>query len=184
VQRTHTLAPRRYVARFFFSMAEVEALKQARREANAAKRAAGETVATDGDGTSTTETALPPPPDAPKGPVEQISAAEAKLEGLLTEITTVTDLVAAAKDNDSLDAAAKRQAAVSAGVGQLTAMMDEIDIGEIEDEDARTAARVRRKAINKRCALASSGDVEVDGDLAAANATLKKSVVAARNALK
>ena len=165
-------------------MAEVEALKQARREANAAKRAAGETVATDGDGTSTTETALPPPPDAPKGPVEQISAAEAKLEGLLTEITTVTDLVAAAKDNDSLDAAAKRQAAVSAGVGQLTAMMDEIDIGEIEDEDARTAARVRRKAINKRCALASSGDVEVDGDLAGASAALKKSVVAARNALK
>ena len=103
-------------------------MKQARREANAAKRAAGETVATDGDATSTTETALPPPPDAPKGPVEQISAAEAKLEGLLTEITTVTDLVAAAKDNDSLDAAAKRQAAVSAGVGQLTAMMDEIDI--------------------------------------------------------
>jgi hypothetical protein len=165
-------------------MAEVEALKQARREANAAKRAAGETVATDGDDTSTTETALPPPPDAPKGPVEQISAAEAKLEGLLTEITTVTDLVAAAKDNDSLDAAAKRQAAVSAGVGQLTAMMDEIDIGEIEDEDARTAARVRRKAINKRCALASSGDVEVDGDLAGACAALKKSVVAARNALK
>ena len=61
-----------------------------------------------------------------------------------------------------LDAAAKRQAAVSAGVGQLTAMMDEIDIGEIEDDEARTAARARRKAINKRCALASSGDVEND----------------------
>jgi hypothetical protein len=63
-------------------------------------------------------------------------------------------------------------------------MMDEIDIGEIEDDEVRSAARVRRKAINKRCALASSGDVEVDGDLAAANTTLKKSLVDARAKLK
>ena len=62
-------------------------------------------------------------------------------------------------------------------------MMDEIDIGEIEDDEARSAARARRKAINKRCLLASSGDVEVDGDIAAASAGLKKEVLAARSKL-
>ena len=62
-------------------------------------------------------------------------------------------------------------------------MMDEIDIGEIEDDEARAAARARRKALNKRCALASSGDVEVDGDLAAKSLELKKAVMAARAAM-
>ena len=60
---------------------------------------------------------------------------------------------------------------------------DEIDIGEIEDDEARSTARARRKAINKRCLLASSGDVEVDGDIAAASAALKKEVLAARSKL-
>ena len=164
-------------------MAEVEALKQARREANAAKRAAGETVSTDG----VPEAEAPPPPVAaagPKGPAEQLTVAEGKLEALLAEITELVALLAGATDNESVDAVAKRQAAASAGVGQLQAMMDEIDIGEIEDDEARTAARGRRKAINKRCALASTGDVEVDGDLAAASASLKKAVIAARAALK
>ena len=62
--------------------------------------------------------------------------------------------------------------------------MDEIDLGEIEDEEARGAARMRRKAVNKRCLLASSGDVEVDGDIAAASLALKKAVLAARSKLK
>lgn len=164
-------------------MAEVEKLKQARREANAAKRAAGETVSTDGP-TEPAPSLAPEPVAAPSGPTEQLEAAEAKAEKAMLEVAEVTALVAAAKDADALDAAAKRQAAVSAVVGQLTAMMDEIDLGVIEDEDARGAARQRRKAINKRCALASSGDVEVDGDLAAAAAALKKAVISARAALK
>ena len=162
-------------------MSEVEKLKQARREANAAKRAAGETVSTDGPAEGAEETkAEMPVAEKPKGPLGQIEAAEEKAAKLMDEMTAVSGLVAAASDAESLDAAAKRQAAASATVGQLMQMMDEIDIGEIEDDEERTAARGRRKAINKRCALASSGDVEVDGDIAAADVALKKAVVAAR----
>jgi hypothetical protein len=165
-------------------MSEVEKLKQQRREANAAKRAAGETVSTDGPAEGAPrEAAQAPPPAAPQGPLAKIAVAEGKVEALMGEIADVTALVAGATDESSLDAAAKRQAAASAGVAALTAMMDEIDIGEIEDDDERTAARGRRKAINKRCALASSGDVEVDGDLAAAAAELKKAVISKRASL-
>lgn len=166
-------------------MSEVEKLKAARREANAAKRAAAGADEETSTATSETFETSPPPPAVDKGPLAQIARAEARLdELLLTEIPNASALIAAAADADALDAAAKKQAAVSAGLGQLTAMMDEIDIGEIEDDEVRSAARVRRKAINKRCALASSGDVEVDGDLAAANTTLKKSLVDARAKLK
>lgn len=161
-------------------MSEVEKLKQARREQNAAKRAAGETVSTDAPAEGAEETNPVPVAEKPKGPLGQIEAAEDKAAKLMDEIVAVAGLVAAASDSEGLDAAAKRQAAASATLGQLTSMMDEIDIGEIEDDEARTAARGRRKAINKRCALASTGDVEVDGDIAKANADLKKAVVAAR----
>jgi len=164
---------------------EVEKLKARRREANAAKRAA---AGAEGDTSAPTEedagTSAPPPAAVDQGPLAQIDRAEAKVDALLTEIPEVTSLITAAADSEALDAAAKKQAAIAAGLGQLTAMMDEIDIGEIEDDEVRSAARVRRKAINKRCALASSGDVEVDGDLAAANVNLKKALVAARSALK
>ena len=118
------------------------------------------------------------------GALGKIAQAEGKVEALLEEIAAVEAAIQAATDATALDAAAKRQAAVGAGVGQLTAMMDEIDIGEIEDDEARAAARARRKAINKRCALASSGDVEVDGDLAAKSMALKKSVMMARANVK
>lgn len=165
---------------------EVEKLKAQRREANAAKRAA---AGADEDSTAPSETmdtaTAPAPPQVDTGALAQIARAEARLDELLHhEIPTTTALIAAAADVEALDAAAKKQVAVAAAVGQLTVMMDECDLGTIEDDEVRSAARVRRKAINKRCALASSGDVEVDGDLAAANAALKKSVVAARAALK
>lgn len=172
---------------FTEGMSEVEKLKARRRAENAAKRAANGGVDVSDNAAEAAPAAPPPQAEAapaPKGPLGQIEVAEGKLESLMSELTAVTALVAEAADADSLDAAAKRQAAVSAGVGQLTAMMDEIDIGEIEDDEARSAARARRKAINKRCALASSGDVEVDGDLAGGAAALKKAVVAKRAALK
>ena len=54
--------------------------------------------------------------------------------------TEVSGLVAAATDSAALDAAAKRQVAAVGVLGQLQAMMDEIDIGEIEDDEARSAA--------------------------------------------
>ena len=166
-------------------LSEVEKLKAARREANAAKRAAaGDDDETSSSADVVAENSAPPPPAVDNSPLTKISQAEAKLDALLTEIPNVTALISSATNTEALDAAAKKQAAVSAGLGQLTAMMDGIDIGEIEDDEARTAARVRRKAINKRCALASSGDVEVDGDLAAADATLKKALLNARSALK
>ena len=169
-------------------MSEVEKLKAKRRAENAAKRAAAEAAGETTSDAPTEEATAPPAPPPPaaedKGPLAQIAKAEAKAESLMGEIPDVTSLIAAATDAAALDAAAKKQAAISAGLGQLTAMMDEIDIGEIEDDEARSAARARRKAINKRVVLASSGDVEVDGDLAAANAALKKTLVAARSALK
>ena len=158
-------------------MSEVEKLKQARREANAAKRAAGIAVSTDG---GENQTGPPPPPEpaaAPSGPLDQIAAAEEMAAAAMAEIEAVTALIEAADTSEALDAAAKRQAAVSAVVGKMVVMMDEIDLGVIEDDEARSAARARRKAVNKRCALASSGDVEVDGDLAAASEALKKATV-------
>lgn len=158
-------------------MSEVEKLKQARRDANAAKRAAG------GDAEETAPE-VEAAEAAPSGPLEQLAAAEEKVNKAMAECEAVTALVAAAADTEALDAAAKRQAEVGAVVGQLTAMMDEVDLGVIEDEDARGEARIRRKAINKRCTLASTGEVEVDGDLAAAAIALRKAVVAKRNLLK
>ena len=47
--------------------------------------------------------------------------------------------------------------------------MDEIDIGDLDDE-ARTAARARRKAINAR----------VEAELEPAKGTLSKAIMAAR----
>lgn len=169
------------------TMSEVEKLKVRRRAEMAAKRAAAGSEAADISDSSMAAptTAAPATPAAPveAGALGKIAQAEAKVEALMTEISAVEDLLGAAKDTQSLDAAAKRQAAVGAAVGSVTAMMDEIDIGEIEDDEARAAARARRKALNKRCALASSGDVEVDGDLAAKSLELKKAVMAARAAM-
>jgi len=161
-------------------MSEVEKLKAKRRAENAAKRAAaGETVEE-----PQTHSEVPQNTVVEEvGAVAQISAAEEKARKVMVEIEEVTALVAAAADAEALDAVAKRQVAVVGVLGQLQAMMDEIDVGSIEDEEARTAARMRRKAINKRCLLASSGDVEVDGDIAAASHALKKAVVAARSKL-
>ena len=176
---------------FTEGMSEVEKLKAKRRAENAAKRAAaGGDAPADASGSAPASAPAPAPAPAPPmaaepGALGQIAKAEAKAAEMEAAFPEVTQMVAtAAADATALDAAAKKQAALSAGLGQLTAMMDEIDLGEIEDDDARGAARARRKAINKRCALASSGDVEVDGDLAAANTALKKALVAARAALK
>ena len=167
------------------SLSEVEKLKAERRAANAAKRAAaGEDADTSAPTDEAASTSPAPATTTNQGPVAQIDKAEAKAEALMSEIPEVISLIGAAADSAALDAAAMKQAAISAGLGQLTAMMDAIDIGEIEDDEMRSAARVRRKAINKRVALASSSDVEVDGDLAAANAALKKTLLAARSALK
>ena len=131
-------------------LSEVEKLKAQRREANAAKRAAaaqdGETSATEASNDAPSAAAPSSPPGAvDNGPLAKISQAEAKADALMTEIPNVTQLISEAADSDALDAAAKKQAAVAAGLGQLTAMMDEIDIGEIEDDEARSAARARRK---------------------------------------
>ncbi len=162
------------------TMSEVEKLKARRRAENAAKRAAAGDAATPEPAAERDPAPEAPPAAAPLGALGAISEAESKLAALLVEISAVSALVDSAADSAALDAAAKRQAAATAGVGALMAKMDEIDLGEIEDDEARSEARARRKAINKRCALASSGDVEVDGDLAAASAALKSAVVAAR----
>ena len=163
-------------------MAEVEKLKQQRREAAAAKREAG------GGESAMPEVAAPEADRvveaAPSGALAMITSAEEKAAKLLTEIAEVSALIAAAADVAAVDAAATRQAAALGVLGQLSAMMDEIDLGEIEDEEARGAARARRKTVNKRCALASSGDVEVDGDIAAASFSLKKELLAARSKIK
>ena len=159
---------------FTEGMTEVEKLKAKRRAENAAKRAAAEA-----DGTADTEkpaSAPPPvqpaaPPPAEAGALGQIGKAEAKAEALAKEIEACTaGLAAADLDGAALDALSKRAAACGGVVGQLQSMMDEIDLGELEDDEVRSAARARRKAVNAR----------VEGTLEPAKGELNAAIKAAR----
>ena len=143
---------------FTDGMSEVEKLKARRRAENAAKRAAaaaeggGEAAEVSDPAPAEAAPAPAPPPPAPTetGALGQIAKAEAKAEALATEIAAVEAEVGAAADTATLDGLSKRAAAVGGVVGQLMSMMDEIDLGEIEDDEARSAARARRKKINAR----------------------------------
>ena len=152
-------------------MSEVEKLKAKRRAENAAKRAAAGDAPPE-EATDAPPLAAPTPPPAPpteSGPLAQLSKAEAKADALATEMAAIQSEAEGAKDTEALDALSKRSAACSGGVGQLQSLMDEIDIGDLDDE-ARTAARARRKAINAR----------VEGELEPAKGTLSKAIMAAR----
>lgn len=155
---------------------EVEKLKMARREAAAAKRAAAEAAGETAVEAPTAPAVEAPPPAAPtpSGPLQQLDTAETKLAALETELTAVEALLASAADAEAIDAASTRASGCTSVVGQLQGLMDDLDLGELDD-DARTAARARRKKIN-----AKVGD---EGDLTAAAQALRGKVVAARKKL-
>lgn len=144
---------------------EIERMKEERRVAAAAKRAAAPEKET------ATAEATPPPAAAaaPPGPLKQLTDAEAKADKIDADMVAITAEAIAAADTEALDAASKRAAAIGGAIGGLQGMMDEIDLGELDDE-ARAAARQRRKAINAR----------VEGKLEPAARALKEHVRAQR----
>ena len=163
---------------FTEGMSEVEKLKARRRAENAAKRAAAgatDDAAAASDPSADTPPVPPPPlPAAPveSGPLGQLSKAEAQAQAIETELKACTTELAAATSMASVDAISTRATAAAGGVGKLMAMMDEIDLGDL-DEEPRAAARVRRKAINAK----------VEDVLEPAKKDLNKAVMAARKRL-
>ena len=170
-----TFAEQQMMPVFTEGMSEVEKLKARRRAENAAKRAAaGATDDAAAASDPSADTPPVPPPAAPveSGPLGQLSKAEAQAQAIETELKACTTELAAATSMASVDAISTRAAAAAGGVGKLMAMMDEIDIGDL-DEEPRAAARVRRKAINAK----------VEDVLEPAKKDLNKAVLAARKRL-
>ena len=115
------------------------------------------------------ESPLPPSPAAQTGPLAQLTKAEEKADALAAEIESCTAGLEAGPDAAALDSLSKRAAACGGVVGQLQSLMDEIDIGDLDDE-ARASARTRRKAINAR----------VEGTLEPAKNALSQAVKSAK----
>jgi hypothetical protein len=170
-----TFAEQQMMPVFTEGMSEVEKLKARRRAENAAKRAAaGTTDDAAAASDPSADTPPVPPPAAPveSGPLGQLSKAEAQAQAIETELKACTTELAAATSMASVDAISTRATAAAGGVGKLMAMMDEIDLGDL-DEEPRAAARVRRKAINAK----------VEDVLEPAKKDLNKAVMAARKRL-
>ena len=170
-----TFAEQQMMPVFTEGMSEVEKLKARRRAENAAKRAAaGATDDAAAASDPSADTPPVPPPAAPveSGPLGQLSKAEAQAQAIETELKACTTELAAATSMASVDAISTRATAAAGGVGKLMAMMDEIDLGDL-DEEPRAAARVRRKAINAK----------VEDVLEPAKKDLNKAVMAARKRL-
>mmetsp|Transcript_66819 Transcript_66819/g.139253 ORF Transcript_66819/g.139253 Transcript_66819/m.139253 type:complete len:203 (+) Transcript_66819:61-669(+) len=122
---------------------EIEKLKAERR----AKRAAA----------GPQEPAAPAPVQAPEpevqpeaepvddSPLARLDRAEKDAEAVATEASSV---LAALKEGDK-DDACKRAGGLAGKLGKLQNAMEEISIGSLDDE-AREAAKSRRKAVNKR----------------------------------
>ena len=166
---THSRGRERDSPRHMNEPSEVEKLKAKRREEMAAKRAAaaaaGEVPAVE----TPVEAAAPPPPVVDAGPLGQLTKAEGKADALAEEMAACTAEIEAAADADALDKISKRAAACGGVVGQLQALMDDLDIGDLDDE-ARALARTRRKAINAR----------VENELEPAKTALNSAVKAAK----
>jgi hypothetical protein len=170
-----TFAEQQMMPVFTEGMSEVDKLKARRRAENAAKRAAaGATDDAAAASDPSADTPPVPPPAAPveSGPLGQLSKAEAQAQAIETELKACTTELAAATSMASVDAISTRATAAAGGVGKLMAMMDEIDLGDL-DEEPRAAARVRRKAINAK----------VEDVLEPAKKDLNKAVLAARKRL-
>ena len=153
-------------------MSDVDELKARHRAARAAVGTAPEMAVT--AAFAAANSSLDDPSSHPEaeaiGALEKLAATETKTDALALELA-VTIVGLQAKDfAPDVDALAARAALFMAAVGELQSLMDAIDIGEIEDMDARAAARERRKKIN--------GRVEVE--LEPAVQALSKAVAARR----
>ena len=126
---------------------DIEAMKEDRRQKAAAKRAAA------GPEDETAPAAAEPAQvfDAPvmAGPLKQLSDAEAKADAIAADIATATADATAASDKEAVEKLSVLAANIGGRIGGLQGLMDEVDLGELDDE-ARGAARLRRKAINAR----------------------------------
>jgi hypothetical protein len=125
---------------------DIEAMKEDRRQKAAAKRAAA--------GPEDTTAAAAEPAqvfDAPvmAGPLKQLSDAEAKADAIAADIVTATADATAASDKEAVEKLSVLAANIGGRIGGLQGLMDEVDLGDLDDE-ARGAARLRRKAINAR----------------------------------
>lgn len=125
---------------------EIDKLKAARRARNAAASAAGGSPASSAPAAEVIQRTEAP---AASDPLSRLLAAEAALEALRAETVDVRSALASGLDAGAVVALLGRVVTAQGGVGALQAAIDEIAVGEIEDESARDDARARRKALNR-----------------------------------
>lgn len=103
--------------------------------------------------------------------LEQLGAVELEAQSLAEKIRQEAEVVevieAEAQDAQALVATASvRVAALQATVGKLQSSLDGLELGEVEEEEARAAARTRRKAVHAR----------LEGELLLSLSALRRSV--------
>lgn len=126
---------------------EIDKLKAARR---LAREAAAATAPAASASSAAPAAPAPAPVDsAPADPLSRLVAAEAALAALRGEADAVRASLAAGGDAEAVTALVARVVAAQGGVGALQAAVDEIAVGELEDEVVRDDARARRKALNR-----------------------------------
>lgn len=130
---------------------EIEKLK-------AARRLARETAAASAPAAGGGAAIASPPEPAPQAaattavaadPVSRLVAAEAALASLRAESDAVRAGLSSSASADEVQALLGRVVAAQGGVGALQAAVDEIAVGELEDEAVRDDARARRKLLNR-----------------------------------
>ncbi len=149
--------------------AEVEKLKakkRAERAAHEMEREAARAANPDAAPAPSPAPAPAPAPAAavvPKTPAEKVLSAEATMAAMLNEIAALTiDLPSEKKDPElaAAGAAKHRLVALQGEVGRLQNMVDDISIGEIEDEVLREDMRGRRKKVNRWLEEEASAQVQ------------------------
>ena len=153
------------------SRSEIDKLKAARRLAREAAADSASPMA------ASTASAAPAScsneaarPEAPTDPVSRIIGAEASLAALRDEAAAVRLALAAAVHADEVIALVTRVVAAQGSVGALQAAIDEISVGELEDEAVQDDARARRKVLNR----------SIDDELVPTWTTIRTDVLAAK----
>ena len=119
-------------------------MKEDRRQKAAAKRAAA--------GPEDTTAAAAEPAqvfDAPvmAGPLKQLSDAEAKADAIAADIVTATADATAASDKEAVEKLSVLAANIGGRIGGLQGLMDEVDLGDLDDEARRGLGRYQSLAV-------------------------------------
>ena len=155
---------------------EIEKLKAERRAARLAREGSAKVdEAADGVADAVVAASISTPEPEEPTALAQLAAAEEQLEALRVETAAIRAMLVDTSGEFAealLDEASKRAAALSAAVNKLQFGMDEISLGEL-DEELVAPARARRKAIN----------LGLEEDLLSAARKLPAEILAVRRAI-